>query len=54
MLGSRALAPHLGALPSVGMAPPTDHYAHVMPGAEMRGVAATDAWLAQNQRPKCP
>ncbi|MEU8748538.1 hypothetical protein AB0C39_33255 [Streptomyces parvulus] len=31
-----------------------DHYAHFMPGAGQRGVAAMDAWLEDPSRPKVP
>ncbi|MGF2213601.1 hypothetical protein [Streptomyces albidoflavus] len=31
-----------------------DHYAHFMPGAGQRGVAAMDAWLQGPSRPKVP
>ncbi len=31
-----------------------DHYAHFMPGAGKRGLAAMDTWLAQDQQPKVP
>jgi integrase len=31
-----------------------DHYAHFMPGAGKRGLAAMDAWLVQDQRLKVP
>ncbi|MFB7560601.1 tyrosine-type recombinase/integrase [Streptomyces brevispora] len=31
-----------------------DHYAHFMPGAGQRGIAAMDAWLRDPSRPKVP
>ncbi|WP_260696860.1 hypothetical protein [Streptomyces sp. 130] len=31
-----------------------DHYAHFMPGAGHRGLAAMDAWLRDPSRPKVP
>ncbi|MDT3397274.1 site-specific integrase [Streptomyces sp. B1866] len=31
-----------------------DHYAHFMPGAGRRGLAAMDSWLIQDQLPKVP
>ncbi|MFH8451998.1 hypothetical protein ACH4CD_22520 [Streptomyces fungicidicus] len=31
-----------------------DHYAHFMPGAGQRGLAAMDAWLRAPSRPKVP
>ncbi|MGW5510715.1 hypothetical protein ACWEV9_23510 [Streptomyces albogriseolus] len=31
-----------------------DHYAHFMPGAGRRGLAAMDAWLQDPSRPKVP
>lgn len=31
-----------------------DHYAHFMPGAGKRGLAAMDAWLTQDQQRKVP
>ncbi|MFD7874770.1 hypothetical protein ACFV5G_11790 [Streptomyces sp. NPDC059766] len=31
-----------------------DHYAHFMPGAGQRGLAAMDAWLRDPSRPKVP
>ncbi|MER8027824.1 hypothetical protein ABTZ78_02430 [Streptomyces bauhiniae] len=31
-----------------------DHYAHFMPGAGLRGLAAMDAWLRDSSRSKVP
>jgi hypothetical protein len=31
-----------------------DHYAHFMPGAGQRGLAAMDAWLEDRHQPKIP
>ncbi|GAA0448990.1 hypothetical protein [Streptomyces olivaceiscleroticus] len=31
-----------------------DHYAHFMPGAGQRGLAAMDAWLEDRRQPKVP